>query len=77
MSNCLLAYLEAYIENDTTILFMRKEEDVNKPFITIEIHNRVLTQAIHRFNEKCTESEMRWIREYCKRHSIFCMGMTR
>ncbi len=77
MSNCLLAYLEAYIENDTTILFMRKEEDVNKPFITIEIHNRVLTQAIHRFNEKCTESEMRWIREYCQRHSIFCMGMTR
>ncbi len=70
MSNCLLAYLEAYIENDTTIMFMRKEEDVNKPFITIEIHKGVLTQATHRFNEKCTESEMRWIREYCLRHNI-------
>ncbi len=29
MSNCLLTYLEAFVENETTILFMRKEESIN------------------------------------------------
>ena len=69
-SNCLLAYVEALIHNDTTILFMRKENDVNKPFITIEIFKNRLAQAYHRFNEDCTPEEASWIREYCSRHGL-------
>ncbi len=58
------------IKNDTTILFMRKADDVNKPFITIEIYDGELMQAYHRFNKDCTKEEAEWIREYCKRHGI-------
>ncbi len=70
MSNCLLSFVEGMIQNDTTVLFMRKEDDVNKPFITIEIFKGELMQAYHRFNEDCSREEAEWIREYCRRHGI-------
>ncbi|MCR5156670.1 MAG: PcfJ domain-containing protein [Butyrivibrio sp.] len=74
MSNCLLTYLEAFVENETDILFMREESDVNRPFITIEIHKNALTQAYHRFNRDCNANEAEWIRDYCRRHGIDCDG---
>lgn len=70
MQNCLPAYLYALIENDTTILFMRKSNDINKPFITIEVYGGELIQAYHRFNENCTKEEAGWIKAYCRRHGI-------
>lgn len=70
MQNCLLTYYEAMIGGDTTILFMRKADDVNQPFITIEIYKNVLMQAYHRFNEDCTSKEAAWILDYCDRHKI-------
>ena len=70
MRNCLLSYTEAMLRNDTTILFMRRADDVNTPFISIEVYNGELTQAYHRFNKDCTDEEAEWIREYCKRHGI-------
>ena len=70
MHSCLMAFVEALIKGDTTILFMRRSEDVNKPFITIEIYDNKLMQAYHRFNEDCTKEEADWIRAYCIRHGI-------
>lgn len=72
MQNCLLGYVPALLENDTTILFIRELSDVNKPFITMEIHNGQLTQAFHRFDEDCSDEEMLWIMDYCSRHDIAC-----
>ena len=70
MRNCLLTYADAVIANDTTILFMRKADDVNSPFITIEIFEGQLMQAYHRFNSDCSPDEAEWIRDYCYRHNI-------
>lgn len=70
MSNCLLGYVDAFINNATTILFIRRPDDVNTPFITLEVYNGELTQAYHRFNMDCTTDEAGWIREYCMRHGI-------
>jgi hypothetical protein len=70
MCNCLLAYVDAVLCNDTTILFMRKTDSYNEPFITIEIFGSNLMQAYHRFNEECTREEAVWIRDYCTRHGI-------
>ena len=49
---------------------MRKTDDFNIPFITIEIFENKLMQAYHRFNEDCTPEEAEWIRDYCDRHRI-------
>ncbi|MCR4610455.1 MAG: PcfJ domain-containing protein [Lachnospiraceae bacterium] len=70
MQNCLSGYAPAILEGDTTIMFIRREEDVNKPFITMEIYENTLTQAYHRFNKECTSTEKKWIRDYCTRHEI-------
>lgn len=70
MCNCLMTYFEAFAENDTTILLMRRPEDINAPFITIEIFENKLMQAYHRFNEDCTPVEASWILAYCDRHGI-------
>lgn len=70
MRNCLMSYLEAYINNDTTILFLRKTDAVNTPFITMEVFQNELKQAYHRFNIDCTPEEAKWIRKYCDRHEI-------
>ncbi len=70
MRNCLLGYVEAMINNDTTILFMRKTDDVNTPFVTIEVYQGELMQAYHRFNDDCDSEEAHWIRDYCCRHGI-------
>lgn len=70
MSNCLLTYVDAMSAGVTTILFLRKEEEPNQPYITIEIFGNELMQAYHRFNEDCTPEEANWIRRYCKRHGI-------
>ena len=72
MHNCLMTYVEPYINNDMTLLFMRKKDDINMPFITIEIYKNELMQAYHRFNKDCTKEEANWIREYCRRHGIDC-----
>jgi len=71
MSNCLMTYVDAYLHNDTTVLFMRKTDDVNTPFITIEIFHNNLAQAYHRFNVELSEEEENWIFDYCRRHGIY------
>ncbi|MCR4787295.1 MAG: PcfJ domain-containing protein [Lachnospiraceae bacterium] len=70
MKNCLSGYIQAVLNNETDILFMRRADDVNKPFITLEVHHNVLREAYHRFNEDCTPEEADWIRAYCERHGI-------
>ena len=45
MSNCLFTYVEALLHNDTTILFLRRAEEPNTPFITMEIFHGSLLQA--------------------------------
>jgi hypothetical protein len=72
MSNCLMTFVDAFLENDTTILFMRKPDDFNTPYITIEIFHNELMQAYGRFNEDCSSDEAKWIRNYCERHGIGC-----
>lgn len=70
MHNCLLSYESAIEHNETTILFMRRVDSYNTPFITIEIFDNTLMQAYHRFNEDCNEEEKNWILDYCRRHEI-------
>ena len=70
MHNCLSGYVDAMINNETTILFMRRTDDVNMPFITIEVYQNRLVEAYHRYNEDCTPEEADWIRAYCRRHGI-------
>jgi hypothetical protein len=65
-----MTFVDAFLENDTTILFMRKPDDFNTPYITIEIFHNELMQAYGRFNADCNSDEAEWIKNYCDRHGI-------
>ncbi len=69
-SNCLLGYLDEYVDNITDIMFIRRQDDVNCPYITMEIYQNELYQAYRRFNEDCTPEEAQWIKDFCERHGI-------
>ena len=68
--HCLMGYIYAVMENESTVLFMRKADDVNRPFITLEVYENKLVQARHKYNYECSHEEDMWIIEYCKRHGI-------
>lgn len=70
MRNCLLLYADSIMHDHMTILFIRKKDDVNKPFITMEIQGNELKQAYHRYNKDCTKEEAAWIIAYCEKHGI-------
>ncbi len=71
--NCLMDSFEAVLRNKTTLLFMRNSEDVDTPFITIEIAQGVLVKAYHYCEDDfsdCTCEEINWILCFCKRNGI-------
>ena len=50
--NCLMDYIEDHANGDTTILFLRRTQDPDKPFITMEINGQgEIRQLYSRFNK--------------------------
>ncbi len=45
MKHCVGGYADRHLEGKTTILFLRREEDPEKPFVTIEMNGERLVQA--------------------------------
>ena len=50
-SNCVRTYCERICNNECQIYFMRKKTDIDKSFITIEVHNGKVVQARTKFNK--------------------------
>ena len=48
--NCLLGYIKEYAKNITNILFLRKEKEPDKSFVTVEVRNGEIHQVRGRFN---------------------------
>ncbi len=71
MRNCLVKkFIEYHYYNVTTILFLRRREKPNEPYITFEVYKNELYQAFHRYDAPCTYNESELITNYCKRHGI-------
>lgn len=70
MRNCMIYYLDEVMNNVTNILFLRRTDNADVPFITMEVYEDHLIQAFHRYNEDCTYEESQWIRAYCERKDI-------
>lgn len=50
-NNCVRSYCDKYANNETQIYFMRKKSDINKSFVTIEVNNGKIKQAMLKFNK--------------------------
>lgn len=57
--NCLRSYISRIKNNETVVAFVRRNEDVDKNFITAEIHNDSLVQFVTAYNASYTSPELR------------------
>ncbi len=49
--NCVRTYCEAISNNESQIYFMRRKEELDKSFVTIEVNNKKIIQARVKYNE--------------------------
>lgn len=49
--NCVRTYCERIANNECHIYFMRRKEEIDKSFVTIEVRNNEIVQARVKYNE--------------------------
>lgn len=73
MRHCVASYVDRVIRETTIILFLRKAEDLDTPFVTIEVNPddmricQVKTKANGRLNNKKATD---FINKWCDKHNI-------
>lgn len=65
--HCIATHFMDYIaRGDTAVVFMRRTEEPDKSFITIEIRNNVIRQACVRRNGEVPDEYKPWIRNWAR-----------
>lgn len=57
LHHCVKSYIDRVCNGTTNILFIRKQEDLEKPYFTVEISNDGAIEQIHGFANKNTYTE--------------------
>ena len=70
--NCVMDYIEDHASGETTILFVRRNNEMDKAYVTVEIKDWTVRQAYARFNELPTKEVYEFLIEYTKRNWLFC-----
>ncbi|MCQ2492730.1 MAG: PcfJ domain-containing protein [Lachnospiraceae bacterium] len=70
MRNCVASYKEEVARGRSKIYFLRKNEEPDKSFGTIEVCGRRLIQAKAFANQKLPEHARRYVRSWCKEYGI-------
>lgn len=67
LHHCVASYGKLIAKRETAVMFLRKKEDENTPWITLEVQNRRVTQACANWNEDCMTSHSDIIKAYERR----------
>lgn len=57
LHHCVKNYIDKVAEGKTNILFIRKTEELDKPFFTVEISNSGTIEQVHGFGNRNTNTE--------------------
>ncbi len=68
--NCLMEYLDAYMENVTDLLLLRQKTNPTEPYVTVEIFEGNIRQAYTRFNRTPEKATKLWLQDYAVRVGI-------
>lgn len=65
--NCLMFYLDNYVNNQTDIMFLRKAECKEDSYVTVEIREGKIIQASLKYNEEPNKEVMEWLKMYARK----------
>ena len=70
-ANCVASYIDKVMEGRTRILFIRRTNEIDKSYITMEVNqNGEMIQAYGACNRKPDAEGLAFIREYCKEKGL-------
>lgn len=69
MHHCVATYIDRVAKGETTILFLRKKQDPETPFYTMEVNNGVMIQCRAKYNGDMTEEVKEFV-ELFKRKKL-------
>ena len=72
MKNCVMDYINEHACGDTTILFVRKNLNPDRPFVTIEVRDWCICQAYAHFNELPNAKVYEFLSEYARKNWLYC-----
>lgn len=70
LKHCVRMYIPKVINGDTLICFLRDNEDIDTPLITIEVKEGFVTQAYGLHDSKPSEEQLDVLRKWAKKHSL-------
>ncbi len=71
LNHCVRTYVDRYAQGATNIFLIRKREDVNEPFYTLELSNsKSIIQLRGNHNCKPTEGVIGFVNEWAKKNKI-------
>lgn len=62
--NCVVDYMTRHIDGASVILFLRRNEAINIPYVTVEVEDGIIEQAKARFNSEIPEEAEAFLKEY-------------
>jgi hypothetical protein len=68
--HCVASYVKQIINGTTQIVFMRLNNNIDKPLLTIEVNNGKVQQAKGSYNRGTSEDELKFIHTYAKAHDL-------
>ena len=63
--NCLLSYVEPHIKGKTTIIFIRRTDEIEKPYVTAEVIGNKVEQFMGKFNLIPEADVFQFMEAYC------------
>lgn len=70
MSNCVGTYVKRIAEGDTFVCFMRKNEDLDHSYVTIEVNNGKVCQVKGFANRVTTKEEDDFVKKWAKEKDL-------
>lgn len=73
LHHCVKSYIGRVIDGVTNIVFIRKKEDTNTPFFTVEITNDNTIQQVHGFGNRNADTEegmTEFVKEWAKKKKL-------
>ena len=70
LHHCVRTYAKEVANGDTNIFFVREEEDIEKPFVTLELRDKRVIQCRAKYNARPSEEVITFVNSWCRMNNF-------